>query len=77
MLDGVTWYRQSAFHWTDGQLSVYIDPWGTDEDAPPADIVFITHAHEDHFQPGEIDRLSSSGTKLVAPHDVAAELSGT
>ncbi len=76
MLDGVTWYRQSALRWTDGELTVYIDPWGTGEDAPPADVVFITHAHDDHFQPIEIERLQSSGTKLVAPRDVAAELSG-
>ncbi len=76
MLESVTWFRQSAFRFTDGDLSAYIDPWGTDADAPPADLILITHAHFDHVQPEEIARLSARGAKIVAPHDVAAELSG-
>ena len=72
MLDRITWFRQSALRWTDGERIVYIDPWGTAPDDPPADIIFITHAHEDHLQPDEIERLRKDGTKLVAPHDIAA-----
>ena len=76
MLDRFTWFRQSAFRWTDGELVVYIDPWGTEADAVPADLILITHAHGDHLQPDEIERLRKDGSKLAAPHDVAAGLSG-
>lgn len=76
MLDRFTWFRQSALRWVDEERTIYIDPWGTSEDAPPADLILITHAHTDHFQPEEIERLSKPGTALVAPHDVAAELRG-
>ena len=76
MLERFTWFRQSAFRWTDGVGTVYIDPWGTPEDAPPADLILITHAHFDHFQPEEIARLSTGDTVVAAPHDVAAELAG-
>ena len=76
MLDRFTWFRQSALRWVDDERTIYIDPWGTDEDAPPADLILITHAHADHFQPEEIARLTKQGTKIVAPHDVAADLSG-
>jgi L-ascorbate metabolism protein UlaG (beta-lactamase superfamily) len=55
---------------------VYIDPWGVPEGAPEADVIFITHAHDDHFQPEEIQRLTKKDTQIVAPRDIAAELSG-
>jgi L-ascorbate metabolism protein UlaG (beta-lactamase superfamily) len=76
VLDRFTWFRQSAFRWSGDDLTVYIDPWGTDADAPPADLILITHAHFDHFQPEEIERLTRPGTQIVAPRDVADELTG-
>lgn len=76
MLERLTWFRQAAIRYAGEGLTVYIDPWGTSPEDPKADLIFITHAHFDHLQPHEIERLSTSGTKLVAPHDVAKELSG-
>jgi L-ascorbate metabolism protein UlaG (beta-lactamase superfamily) len=76
MLEKITWFRQSALRWTADGLTVYVDPWGVSENDAPADVIFITHAHADHFQPDEIAKVSSGSTKLVAPHDVAKELSG-
>jgi L-ascorbate metabolism protein UlaG (beta-lactamase superfamily) len=75
MLEGLTWYRQSAFRWMGDGLVIYVDPWGV-TDPVPADLILITHAHFDHFQPDEIERLRTPATKIVAPRDVAAELSG-
>jgi L-ascorbate metabolism protein UlaG (beta-lactamase superfamily) len=76
VLEDFTWFRQSAMRYSNGGLTVYIDPWGTTEDDPPADLILITHAHSDHLQPDEIERLTASETRLVAPRDVAKELSG-
>jgi L-ascorbate metabolism protein UlaG (beta-lactamase superfamily) len=75
MLAGFTWFRQSAMRFAGEGLTVYIDPWGTSAERE-ADVIFITHAHADHFQPQEIERLSKDGTSIVAPSDVAKELSG-
>lgn len=75
MLEGITWYRQSAMRWRGDGPVVYVDPWGV-TDPEPADLILITHAHFDHFQPEEIERLRTPTTKIVAPRDVAAELSG-
>jgi L-ascorbate metabolism protein UlaG (beta-lactamase superfamily) len=75
MLEGFTWYRQSAYRWSDGEVTIYIDPWGITE-PDPADAVFITHAHFDHFDMDDIDKIRKDDTKFFAPEDVAAELSG-
>ena len=44
MLERFTWYRQSAFRWQDDERTVYIDPWGTPGDAPPADRAGMSEA---------------------------------
>lgn len=76
MLERITWFRQAAIRYAGEGLTLYIDPWGTTPDDPPADLILLTHAHYDHVQPREIQRLSGPGTKIVAPRDVARELSG-
>jgi L-ascorbate metabolism protein UlaG (beta-lactamase superfamily) len=76
VLEGFTWFRQSAMRYTGEGLQLFIDPWGTDPGDGPADLILITHAHDDHLQPDEIERLSGPDTKVVAPRDVAKELSG-
>jgi L-ascorbate metabolism protein UlaG (beta-lactamase superfamily) len=75
VLQGLTWFRQAAFRWEGDGPVVYIDPWGI-TDPVPADVILITHAHHDHFQPREIERLRTRTTKLVAPKDVADGLTG-
>jgi L-ascorbate metabolism protein UlaG (beta-lactamase superfamily) len=75
VLERFTWFRQSAFRWDGDGLVLYIDPWGVTGDVP-ADVILITHAHSDHFQPDEIARIRTDRTKILAPADVAAELSG-
>ena len=77
MLEKFTWYKQSAYKWKGDGITVYIDPWGvTKGQDEPADVIFITHAHFDHFQPEEIDKIRKSKTQIVAPTDVAKELGG-
>jgi L-ascorbate metabolism protein UlaG (beta-lactamase superfamily) len=75
MLQAFTWFKQSSYLWRGEGLNVYIDPWEvTVED--PADVIFITHAHYDHYSPEDIERVRHEGTEIVAPRDVARELSG-
>ena len=75
MLDRFTWFRQSAFLWRGDGLTVYIDPWGVTTD-DKADVLFITHAHYDHFSQDDIEKVRKQGTRIFAPADVARELSG-
>jgi L-ascorbate metabolism protein UlaG (beta-lactamase superfamily) len=75
MLDRFTWFRQSAYLWRGDGLTVYIDPWMVTTD-DPADVIFITHAHFDHYQHEDIEKIRKDGTMIVAPQDIARELSG-
>jgi L-ascorbate metabolism protein UlaG (beta-lactamase superfamily) len=75
VLERFTWFRQSAFRWDGDGLVLYIDPWGVTGDVP-ADVILITHAHFDHFQPHEIARIRKDSTMIFAPRDVANELEG-
>ena len=76
MLERFTWLKNSAYRWVGDGLTVYIDPWGVREDAPEADVIFITHGHYDHYSPEDIDRVRTPDTQIVAPRDTANELSG-
>src|SRR5919201_2059558 len=75
MLEEFTWFKQSAYLWKSEGLNVYIDPWGITA-REKADVILVTHAHPDHFQPGEIEKIRQPKTKIVAPRDVANELKG-
>jgi len=75
MLERFTWYRQSAYRWSGDGATIYIDPWGV-TDPEPADAVFITHAHMDHFDMDDIEKVRTERTRFFAPEDVANELSG-
>ena len=70
MLERFTWFRQSAFQYKADGATIYIDPWGLTVD-DPADVVFITHAHSDHFSPEDLDRVVTPDTRIFAPQDVA------
>jgi len=75
MLDRFTWFRQSAFRYDGDGFTIFIDPWGV-TDPRPADAIFITHAHFDHFSTEDLEKVRTAGTKIFAPTDVANELSG-
>jgi len=69
--DNIYWYGQSSFRIEDGDKQIYIDPWKMPKGLPKADVIFVTHAHFDHYSQEDIDKLSHQGTQIVAPNDVA------
>jgi L-ascorbate metabolism protein UlaG (beta-lactamase superfamily) len=76
LIDALEWLGHAAFRITVGRATVYIDPYRVGEDAPPADLILITHGHYDHFSPQDIERLSQRDTWLVGPAAVAERVSG-
>ena len=64
MLDHITWFWQSALRWAGDGPTVYVDPRGVSDDDPPADVLFVTHAHGDHFDLSDIEKVSSPSTRF-------------
>jgi len=73
LADRVLWLGQSGFLITtaDGK-TIYIDPFFLPADPLPADYVFLTHAHGDHYSPRSLRKIRKPGTRVVAPKDLAA-----
>ena len=77
MHEKFTWYKQSAYKWKGDGLTIYVDPWGLRKGQDePADVIFITHAHNDHYEPEDIEKIRKNNTQFVAPRDVAEKLKG-
>jgi L-ascorbate metabolism protein UlaG (beta-lactamase superfamily) len=75
MIDGITWFKQSAFLFQREQ-SLYIDPWGVTDGSPEADAILLTHSHSDHFSPDDIAKIRTDSTAVYATGDLAAQLPG-
>ena len=76
LIDAVEWLGHSGFRVRAERTTIYIDPYRVAADAPPADLILITHGHYDHFSPRDIEALSHKDTWLIAPPAVAEQARG-
>ncbi|MBF8249272.1 MAG: hypothetical protein HW374_2072 [Bacteroidetes bacterium] len=72
----VHWLGHASFRIEDGATQIYIDPWKLPANTPKADVIFITHAHYDHFSPEDIAKIKKESTAFFAPKDVGYQLDG-
>jgi L-ascorbate metabolism protein UlaG (beta-lactamase superfamily) len=70
----VHWLGHSAFRIEDDTVQIYIDPYKLLSNTPKADVIFITHAHYDHFSIEDIAKIKKESTIFVAPKDVASKI---
>ena len=63
----ITFIGHGSLLFTFGGLNVYVDPFGRLADfsgMPKADLIFITHQHQDHFDPATIEKLRQENTQI-------------
>jgi L-ascorbate metabolism protein UlaG (beta-lactamase superfamily) len=70
----IHWLGHSAFRIEDGSTQIYIDPFKLPANLPKANIIFITHAHYDHFSAEDIARIKKDSTIIVATNDVTSKI---
>ncbi len=72
----IHWLGHSSVRIEDGGRQIYFDPWKLPDGLPKADVVFLSHAHYDHYSPQDIAKIGTPKTVYVATKDVAASLKG-
>jgi L-ascorbate metabolism protein UlaG (beta-lactamase superfamily) len=70
----IHWLGHSAFRIEDNNTQIYVDPFKLPPNLPKADIIFITHAHYDHFSVEDIAKIKKDSTIIVATKDVTSKI---
>ncbi|MCK4910611.1 MAG: MBL fold metallo-hydrolase [Thermodesulfovibrionales bacterium] len=75
MSGGITWLGHDAFRF-EGEAVLYTDPFMLEggHGTMIADIILITHAHNDHCSPEDIAKVADEDTVIVATPDCAEKL---
>jgi L-ascorbate metabolism protein UlaG (beta-lactamase superfamily) len=74
MFKNIHWLGHDTFKIT-GEKVIYTDPFRIKE-KDTADIILITHEHHDHCSPGDVEKIISPQTVIVAPADCREKLAG-
>ena len=77
LMENVSWFGHASFSFVDknGNRIYYVDPFDLRvKKLEEADIIFITHAHPDHFSPSDIKKIIKDTTVVVAPLDILEKI---
>jgi len=75
MIDQITWLGHGSF-FIQGPPLIYINPMRTTRTTFLADVILISHHHEDHFSPADINKLRGAQTRILSNEQVAREIEG-
>lgn len=76
-MENITWFGHASFLFLDknGNKIYFIDPFQLEKRGKEkADLIFITHAHPDHFSQSDIDEIIQSQTIIIAPPDILEKI---
>ena len=68
MAKNIFWIEQAAIKINTGSKVIYFDPFKI-KNEDKADIVFISHSHQDHLSIPDISKVATEKTIFIAPDD--------
>ncbi len=74
LLSGLTWFKQSGFRLKVEGKSIYFDPYQLSETTHDADILLITHSHNDHCDTSSVSKIAKTGTIAITEPESAAKI---
>ncbi len=75
LAQNIHWLGHDSFRFEENNLQIYIDPYQLSE-APPADIILISHDHFDHCSPEDVAKIQKEATTIVTIAEAAKKLQG-
>lgn len=66
ILDKITINTQSSIR-IEGSSTIYVDPFKRADAPHDADMILITHAHYDHFDPPSLKNVANNNTLIICP----------
>jgi L-ascorbate metabolism protein UlaG (beta-lactamase superfamily) len=76
-MENISWFGHASFSFVDenGNKIYYVDPFDLKPaELEKADLVFITHAHPDHFSPPDLEKILTNTTLVIAPPDIFEQI---
>lgn len=73
-LKGISFLGNSSFRFQMDEKVIYFDPVGVKGEPQDADIIFITHSHNDHMSLADLKKVKKENTIVVATTDLTAWL---
>jgi L-ascorbate metabolism protein UlaG (beta-lactamase superfamily) len=75
LVERLHWLGHASFR-LDGPPTIYFDPWRLEGELPQADVILISHEHQDHCSPEDVERVGGPGTVIVTVPQAAQKLRG-
>lgn len=65
----LNWIGHAGFLLQQKGQNLYIDPFMLQKTKEHADVILITHPHQDHLSPDDIKKIADSSTNIYVPKD--------
>ena len=70
----IKWIGHASFVIESSEQRIYIDPFRLNGEYPHADIILITHPHQDHLSIEDINKIADGDTRIYLPMDSVGKI---